>query len=185
MPTERAALMIGIVAQLYCSAVFAQQRAVYFVPAGYPADDQIHIVEDGADPVFCTANLEGLDIARTRLGYASCNSSSERSDTRLNAVAQAHDVSVLILVDDRSELSPDAVRLLAGAIQQRFGSEYYVVPFGLQLSNARNAQAGITTGTRAMVVGERLFIDHYESLHAHNAVAMASKGVPGGFRSEL
>lgn len=31
----------------------------------------------------------------------------------------------------------------------------------------------------------KLRIDHYESLHAHNAVAMASKGVAGGFRSDF
>jgi len=30
-----------------------------------------------------------------------------------------------------------------------------------------------------------LKVEHQESLHAHDAIAMASKGIPGGLKSEL
>lgn len=142
-------------------------QTIYFVPNDFPGSDRIHIVEDGQDERFCSLELEGLDYARTRLGFTPCNSSLPRSGSQLSLARRSHNIDALLLVDDRSQLSPEAVRLLSGAIQQSFGSNYYVVPFGLELRSSRtilNNSATLPAGFKAMVVGERLYRDHYTNL---------------------
>jgi tetratricopeptide (TPR) repeat protein len=140
----------------------AQGRVVYLVPNGFPGSDTIHVVEDGHDERFCSLGLRGLDLARTQLGYSPCNTDLPRSEGGLALAERFHDVEALILVDDRSQLSPEAVELLSGAIQQLFGTNYYVVPFNIELSQARSAY--LSAGFRSVVVGERLYQDHYSTL---------------------
>jgi len=157
-------LMLGcVVSPFLIGESVADGRVVYLVPSGFPASDSIHIVEDGDDERFCELGLEGLDLVRTRLGYTPCGSDLPRSDSQLSLAERSHEVNALILVDDRAQLSPEAVRLLAGAIQRMFGN-YYVVPFGIELHSQRSAQAELSEGSRAMVVGERLYQDHYKDL---------------------
>jgi hypothetical protein len=141
---------------------FAQGRVVYLVPNGFPGSDNIHVVEDGNDERFCRLGLRGLDLARQQLGYSPCNTAGPRTEAVLALAERFHEVEALILVDDRSQLSPEATQLLSGAIQQRFGTNYYVVPFAMELSQARST--AVPAGFKAVVVGERLYRDHYSSL---------------------
>lgn len=127
---------------------------VYFVPEGYPERAAIHVVRDGYDQYFCRQNLEGLDLARGRLGFELC------TGVILDSEAVAGGVQSVVLIDDRVELSERAREWLSGALIRRDNS-HYVIPFGLELREARNTQAGLVAGSRAVVVGERLYQDFY------------------------
>lgn len=140
----------------------ADERVVYLVPAGYPESDSIHIVQDGDDPRFCNMGLEGLDHARTRLGYMPC-SNLPANDTQPVPAERVDDVDALILVDDRQQLSAEALRVLSGAVGPMFGGEY-VTPFGIELRNTGVATNVRASGVRALVVGERLYLEHYKDL---------------------
>lgn len=139
------------------AAAFADpptSTTVYFVPEGYPERAALHVVRDGYDQYFCRQNLEGLDLARGRLGFELC------TGVTLDSEAVAGRVQSIILIDDRVELSGRAREWLSGALIRRDNS-HYVIPFGFELQQARNTQAGLVAGSRAMVVGERLYQDFY------------------------
>lgn len=139
-------------------------QVVYFVSNDFPGSGVIRIIENGADAEFCALGLVGLDIARKRLGIATCNADVGATASRLDVISEAREVDALLLVDDRSQLSPEATQLLSGAISQMFGSEYYVTPFGMELRVARvltNGVANLPAGFKSVVVGERLYRDHY------------------------
>ena len=157
-------MLIYVWTLLFAGDVFATDHPVYFVPQGFPESESIYIVEDGNDERFCTSGLEGLDLARTLLDYHPCGNNSSGNNDQLVLREHYRNLDALILVDDRSDLSSAAVRLLSGAIQTRFGNSYYVVPFGVELQQRRSSQSQLSVGFQAIVVGERLYQDHYKNL---------------------